>query len=752
MDAKQLEILVVDPANTPVDDAKLVLFRESKLLAEFLTASDGLARFRHMEGSAEYAIAAPGWEIARGTIELGTGRRTITLAEGAIVAGTVIVDGSAPPESFEIWWQSDKSEGAPELPPAAAKSLRGKLSKRAIATTRTNADGTFLFRGVRPRTGGFLSWDARYFLRDADDEYSARRSTMENPRRDVVLELTEGCELRLRVVDAAGAPVANASVTLRREIKKATSSSSTTDGATADAEGRYSITLLADEVETFVVSVAGPKSAAAKTYPLTRPTVLRGVWDVGDLPIIATRTVSVLVQDEASKPVSGARVYAWPGAFDSEQPKTKDTGRIDVDYNPESPAIAVEAFGFSSTTVDVPLNATEVTATLERATLLEFELEGASGGTEGLTLELRGPTPMFVDDDNATPPGQALSRPRTPRGESSRWSSTTGDDETSIRASASKDGRWRISGLLPDQPLRANLQASGESLCQVEIAPLSRGEQRKIALKTARSGKSLVVRVLTPSREPCSGAIIYTVEGANGFNGHNVDSKGELKLTALYGERCVFVVTSEIFAPRRVCLQPIPEGRYDVVLEPAQTLEVELVQPNGAAFVGAADFQASIGGSPRLRKTTLAPGLYRLDGLPRGDVLIVVDGGSDRVVRLHRADDPTLRIVMGESGRITARVIGDLSIDASSWMVAVSRAGAQELTRASIYVSKPGLGALEAGKGYASIQGLGSGSYEVWLLRCTDPVHDIWTAVGAKTTVVIDAEHLVVNVEIPLPH
>ncbi|HTF88449.1 MAG TPA: Ig-like domain-containing protein [Planctomycetota bacterium] len=751
-DAHQLEIFVVDPSNAPVADAKLAIFREGKLLAEFVTPSDGLARFRDLEGTAEYAIAAPSWEIARGTLELGTGRRTLALADGAVVAGTVIVDGGAPPEAFELWWQSDKAQDAAPLPPAVAKSLRGKLSKRAVATTRTNADGTFMIRGVRPQAAGFLSWSARYFLPDAENEYSARQLSFDGPRRDLVLELSEGCELRLRVVDAAGAPVPQANVSLRREIKNADGTSTSTDSSAADAEGRYSKIMRADAVATFVATVAGPNSAATKAYPLTRPAVLRGVWDAGDLTILATRTISVLVQDEASKPVSGARIYAWPGTFNSERPKTDDSGRLDVDYNPESPAIAVEAFGFLSTAVAVPSEATEVTVTLERATLLEFELEAPSSEAQGLTLELHGPTPMFVDEDLTTQAGQAPTRPRTLRGESGRWGTNTGSEGTSANTSASKDGRWRVSGLLPNQPLRAKLLSAGEALCEVEISPLSRGEQRKQVLRIGGNGKSLIVRVLAPSGEPHRGAVIYTVQGMNGFSGHGVDSNGELKLTGLYGERCILDVNSEVYAPKRVCLQPIPDGRYDVKLEPAQSLEVELVQPDGAPYVGSADFQANIGGPARLHRTTLAPGRYRLDPLPRGDVLIEVNGSFNAIVRMHHAGDSPLRIVVGEPGRISVMVTGDLSIASGTWMVAAGPTGAQrEITRASIRVTKEGLGAVKAGSGLASIDALAPGSYDLWLVRCSDPANDDWVPVGLRARAVIDAEHPVGSVALSLP-
>ncbi|HTF88448.1 MAG TPA: carboxypeptidase-like regulatory domain-containing protein [Planctomycetota bacterium] len=744
-DASLLEILIADPSNAPVADARLAIFREDTVLAEFATSSDGLARFRDLTGSAEYAIVAPGWEYARGTLELGAGRRTLALPEGATVAGTVTVNGAPPAEAFDVYWYTITAEDAPILPLAVVDSVRGKLLPHGLAAARTKPDGTFSIRGVPPQASGLLGWESRYLMKDAEAEDSGRQLMLESPRHDLVLDMTEGCEMRLRVIDAAGAPVPRASVTLRRTAKSHTRSDVVgIEHGIADAEGRYSKVFLADGGETFALSVAGANSSAAMTYELLRP-ALRGVWDAGELMILPTRTVGVLVQDAAGKPVSGAKVHSWPGLADAESPRTNDVGRIDVGFSPENPTIAVEAFGFLSMTVDVAPDANEVTATLERATTLEFELEESAGETEGLTLSLRGPTPMFVDDDRELSKGQGLTRPRTLTVECDNSSSLGLKDGTTVSLSPSWDGRWRVSGLLANQPLRACLQGVGRSLCEVEIAPLSRGEQRKVMLKSDQQSKSLIVRVLGPSGKPCSSAWIHAREGLNDFDTLWLDSKGELKLTSLYGERCVFIVESERYAPRRICLQPIPDGRYDVVLEPAQSLDVELVDAAGAPFVGAAEFQANLGTPTQLRRSTLAPGRYRLDGLPHGDVLIEVDGEFSTVKCMRRAGEPTMQIVVGEAGQIPVLVTGNTTIDAELWMVAAAPAGAkQEVTRAVIRV-------LENGSGYASIQGLGSGDYEIWLVRRTDPTSDDWVPAGAREKVEVDARawHNIVKMQLP---
>src|SRR5688572_5620499 len=80
--ARELEIVVVDQHSARIADAGLASCPQSNLLAVATTAGHGSARFRELEGSGEYAMAATGWAVARGRVELGSGRPTLALAAG----------------------------------------------------------------------------------------------------------------------------------------------------------------------------------------------------------------------------------------------------------------------------------------------------------------------------------------------------------------------------------------------------------------------------------------------------------------------------------------------------------------------------------------------------------------------------------------------------------------------------------------------------------------------------------------------
>ena len=124
VDAKLLEILVQDETSTPVPEATIVLFLGEDVLARETTDTNGLAKFTAREDAGEYAIAVTGWAFARGEVDFTAGRKTVTLAEGADVAGTVLVDAAAPNPPMQLSWEpANRKTRVPELPLAVDMAL-----------------------------------------------------------------------------------------------------------------------------------------------------------------------------------------------------------------------------------------------------------------------------------------------------------------------------------------------------------------------------------------------------------------------------------------------------------------------------------------------------------------------------------------------------------------------------------------------------------------------------------------------------
>jgi len=749
VDTQQLEILVLDPEGALVVDARVALFREEALLLDGSTGSDGSVRWRAQDGTAQYAIAAWGWAFARGEVELSAGRKTLTLPEGALIAGTALVDDAAPVEPFELRWRSDASAEEFSLPQAVWQGLRRPSFKFVSPVARTGPDGSFQFRGLRPDASGSLLWTAPYFLRGAPSERQARSLNLKAPRSDVRLDLSAGCELRLRVVDAARNPVPNAQVRLERRTGSAPAVG---NSASCDEQGRCSIALSPEAFDRCSVSVAHEKSAAWKLHALTPPPVLCGVWDVGDLEATAARTVLVRVQDVEGRPIEGASVYAWKPPNPERRATTDASGMQSVLMAASDSKIAVEAFTYTSEIVEVSEGAAEVVATMQRNCVLEFVLSDPSLTHEGLTLELNGPSPMFDDAELQASLAPEKRRPRTATHESrSAASGGAADGTSTLMLQPGKDLRWRVASLRPHQPLRARLRGGGALVCEVQVPPLEPGEQRMVTFPILSPPRSLIVRVLSPDLQRVSGASIWTQEGEALRTSQRqlANADGEIELKSLFGERLSFVARGAPYAPKRVDLAPIPQGRFDVVLEPAESAEIELVHLDGSPYTAEVHLDSEATRWGELSTTPLGPGRYRLDGLPPGEVLLTAQGKFGALRRLHRSGDPLLRLVVDEPGVIAASIQGTPKDGKGVWMLELAAVGSSRaLTRCGVYQAQPRWTE-------ASFEGLPPGEYELRLLHAEVAIED-WAMeplrrIGTPVRVVIDAEHESVKVDMALP-
>ncbi|MEO6711610.1 MAG: hypothetical protein ABI054_05470, partial [Planctomycetota bacterium] len=468
--AQQLELQLLDPEKHPVADARVVLFRDKDLLAQGTTDSAGLASFSPQQGKAQYAIAALGWEVARGELDLSPGRSTVTLVDDASIAGMATVDGS-PAEPFELQWRPDENNGGYGLPMSVYRAIRLPGTAGPITVAVTRADGSFLFRGIGADSKGALSWTAPYFLRGFEADAESRLFKLDAPRRDIVLDLVARCELQLRVVDPQGKPLPRASVKV--EIKAAGPSGEMRQTGSrtgnADREGHYRQPLPAQTSGEYTISVAPPNTAAWRVHPVTRPQHLQSVWDLGDLATAKARTLLVHVRDMEGNPIEGSSVLTWPPKGVRAAVETDAAGTCSIELGLDATQIEVGAFTYTSVLVEVPAEATEVSAKLERACLVEFVLSDPTRDRKGLTFELSGPAAIFEGDENAVDAkGQ---RPRSRRTEGGTSSSGGGTEGSTLIVRPEKDLRWRVSGLLPHQPLRARLRCAGTLVCEVEVAP-----------------------------------------------------------------------------------------------------------------------------------------------------------------------------------------------------------------------------------------------------------------------------------------
>ncbi len=744
VDAKLLEVLVLDAANLAFADANLVLFNDKNVFGQAFTDAQGRATFAATEGAAEYALRVPGWYVLRGEIELSAGRRTISLPEGSIVAGSVSIDGGAPLDPIELSWIKSSQRGGPAVLPAEIlRALDAQGSKPPVRPLNphatTDAGGMFAFRGLPPEAGGALQWSGPYLIEGAHNEHDGRRVNVPAPKSDLVLRLVSGLSLRLRVVNPLGAALPTASVYLKRETKTANSSNSTTTGDHAGPDGRMVKVLSQEPFDRLTVTVAEADGGGSNAFEFTAPRVMHGVWDLGDLATLGTREVAVLVQDTLGRPIPSAQAYPWPEPSQRSEDRSDATGRVTIRVNQNDATIAVEAFEYQSARFLAPADASEIVATLNGVCTLEFEVPGMSDNENQLSVEVRGTTPIFVDEDSDGP--QSL---RTLGGS---MSSSSGDGTTTFECAAKKSGHCRISGLLPAQPLQAALKSGTRIVSEVEIPPLAQGEHRKVELRFDEVGKDVRVRVLFPDGTPAQVARVYVYDqgGSSRFQGQSLDKHGEVEIKSICGGRCTVLAMAEGFAPKFVRLQPIRSETVEIRLELPRSVEVELVERDGSLFEGRARISLRSNGPPLQSAALLGAGRYRLDGLPAGEIVLEASGSFGRMTRLHDTSMPFLRLVVGESGSLLVNVQITKQQAESRWQVGVVPQGsARNLTQEELEPD----GRESTG---AWLNGLAFGTYEVWLEQCTDDRLGIWTRIGQPVSAVLDEQHMMVQIELKPP-
>ncbi len=740
VDAQQLEMQVLDAANSPVAGAYVVLFRENALLDQASTNAQGFARFAPREGKAEYALAPKGWSVLRGEVELSAGRHAFNLPQGASVAGSLSIDGAAPLEPLELTWIPGPQKRAEQpLPESVTNALQDQALAPLRARTTTDAGGAFAFLDLPPDAAGSIHWSGPFLIEGARSESDGRRLTVSTPRPDVRLRLVSGLQLCLRVVDPAGAALASASVLLKRETKTENSSNSSTMSSNGGPDGRLERLFSPELFDKLTVSVSAADGSGTNHFEFVPPRALRGIWDLGDLAVRGTRQVSVLVQDTDGRPIAGAQAMPWPAPMTRSSDRSDAAGLTQVKVGLEDVEIAVQAFEYISARIAAPAGVSELTATLVGACVLEFEVPGLEGGDHGLVVEVRGASPLFVDEQDEGPD--------TLKSVGEGWGSSSDEKTTTFETDPEKSGRWRISGLLPNQPLFAALRNGSIKLTEIEIAPLSQGEHRKVELPVAREGRPLRVRVLSPAGNPLALAMVYVFEPgrSTNFSGRKVDENGEIEVNSIYGDRCSVLATSEGFAPKTVTFRPIPSGTANIKLELPRSVEVELVRRDGTAFVERARVLPHLVGPSSSRAVSLGQGHYRVDGLPAGDVVIEAGGSFGQVSQLHDTSVPLLRLVVGEQGALMVRVKLTQDQHGAGWQVGVTQQGsARNLTQSELRYD-------EDGTAHAWISGLAFGEYDIWLERCSDDPQNSWSRVGQPKSAVLDEQHKLVEIDLQPP-
>ncbi|MEO6710583.1 MAG: carboxypeptidase-like regulatory domain-containing protein [Planctomycetota bacterium] len=741
--ATPLELLVISDEGTAVDGARILIFRKQEILAAGATDAEGLARFPSGAGKAEVAIFAASWPVLRAPIVLDPGRQALTLVRGAILGGRVLVDGAVPAAPLALYFAPDpdpkETSSFPSSVVARLKSLLANGNNDSARNdlrfqfTRTDGSGTFLFRGLDQEKSGGLTWDGPYVIDQPDDSdsvWNINSLRIGAPRSDVELLLTRGIELALRVVDPDGLAVPGASVVLSIAVRSPRGSSESFIRGEADGEGRFRALVGRRPPTGVTVSIARSTGAGLVVHELTCPDELRGIWDVGDLALQATRTIRLHVQDSLGAPIVGASAASLPSGLTSKQ-RSNDQGDFELSMRPGDNQFLVQALGYENATDDVLPEATEGLATLTRACLLVFTLPEIAGvDRRRLSVSVTGDPPIFKDELSGSPKvfqdvGLSSSSERDELGTSRYETSNT------------SDGRWKIAGLMPGTALEARLEADdGSVVSKLVIEPLSAGEHRTIELAVDRRPRSLRIHLQDPDQSPVGGArvvLIYNAQGSGKSAREGV--RGTYKILALYAERFPTLrIEADGFPTKVLHGITLPPLEITVVLDPPRALEVELVHLDGSPVLEEARISAGASSLSMKQGKPTSPGHWIVNELPAGEVAIHVEGNVGSLDCLHDMSVPYRKLALGEKGCVMAWATIQGDQQDREWSISICSAGdTKALARKPI--------------SQASFNGLAFGSYDLWLEQRAARAPWEWTRVGSTTRAVLDANQPKIEID-----
>lgn len=742
-EAAPLALSVRDPLGAPVAGALVVLFRGETALGNARTDAAGNAVVPAPGGEGEYVLFADGWAFFRGAIDLSGGSRTLSLVEGATVAGRVLVDGAAPREPIELVWST--SPNVPtgldwhELPLEIRRIVLGHRNRGSEITAHTSMGGGFAFRGLVADVQGSLRWSGPYVpegLPAASFGPGARQRDVAAPSSDLVLRLEMALEVRMRFVSPTGEPIAGAYANLESGATQAPRGV-----LMGDALGRASLLLPRDAPGPLRLTGGRTNVAPTQTFVAHRPQDSGLIWDLGDLVLPTTRRITVHVCDSEGVPIYEARAGPWRPSAQDLGSRTTMRGSVALEV-PEGPSrVRVQSFGFLGALVDVPADAVEVTASLARACRLVFHLPEGIWGAGGRELELECDGPMFVDAPECPglhmrTPGAALSIERS-------------GDKTRATLDLSAGRQWSIAALAPATPLRARVRLHSRLLCETTIAALAPGEHRDVEIPPFEQLRSdMTVRVLRSSGSALPNAELLQVWSdarwwcaPERLGRTNVEGECRVRLDEPHG---MLLIRHELCVPRLVPLESIPAEPLVVRMEDARGVEVEVVRPDGTPCDEASavthesplsGFRAgeSLGGG-RFRLTGLAPGAAKFTvHLPMGEIQSVHDTANDFV-----------RIVVGGRGSILCHVKHSEPRITPSWAVVLARSGASENLHRLVLDGRDR-------DEWAQFDNLPDGEYTLRIeVRITDAPYEHWGPVFRPTIARIDAEHPAPQVELTI--
>jgi RNA polymerase sigma-70 factor (ECF subfamily) len=310
------ELLVVDAANAPLAAAEVHCWTDGAEPVVGRTDGRGRARFAASPRPGGAVVLASGHAPCIAQLDSLQGERSIALADGAAVAGRVLVDGSPARAGLRLLLS---------MPPIDDDSLPKAIEDLLArpAATSTDADGRFAFRGLSPTWRGQLRLPHTHWLLTPTETERAddRKLDLPRPTSDLVVATTKLQVIAGRVVwsdDGSAVPAAS----VMGKAIFVDSTTGTTTSVEADDTGRFEMAVVPVftssrerwrqpenriAIDRAELMVHAPGSGGGHLFEFdARTTRVDDV--VVELP--RAKQKHFLAVDERGAPVAGARVKA----------------------------------------------------------------------------------------------------------------------------------------------------------------------------------------------------------------------------------------------------------------------------------------------------------------------------------------------------------------------------------------------------------------------------------------------------------
>jgi RNA polymerase sigma-70 factor (ECF subfamily) len=310
------ELVVVDAANAPLAAAEVHCWTDGAEPVVGRTDGRGRARFAASPRPGGAVVLASGHAPCIARLDSLLGERSIALADGAAVAGRVLVDGSPASSGLRLLLS---------MPPIDDDSLPKAIEDLLArpAATSTDADGRFAFRGLSPTWRGQLRLPPTHWLLTPTETERAddRKLDLPRPTSDLVVATTKLQVIAGRVVwsdDGSAVPAAS----VMGKAIFVDSTTGTTTSVEADDTGRFEMAVVPVftpsrerwrqpenriAIDRAELMVHAPGSGGGHLFEFdARTTHVDDV--VVELP--RAKQKHFLAVDERGAPVAGARVKA----------------------------------------------------------------------------------------------------------------------------------------------------------------------------------------------------------------------------------------------------------------------------------------------------------------------------------------------------------------------------------------------------------------------------------------------------------